>query len=108
MEVLSVLDVLIHVFDAVFGKGRSQDAAIAESTMAKFGAALEPGHNLIPERELDGISTELLFARGILVNDLAVVYNCFHGRGRKARAQVEMSQGLLGIKLRTLASSQNR
>jgi hypothetical protein len=36
VEVLAVLDVLIYVFDDVFGKRRSKDAAVAKSTMSIF------------------------------------------------------------------------
>ena len=52
VEVLAMLDVLVHIFDDVLGKRGSENAAIAEGTMPEFGTALEPGHNFVAQEEL--------------------------------------------------------
>src|SRR5439155_3093392 len=48
MKILAVLDVVVHVFDDVLGKGRRQDAAIAKRAIPELRASLEPGHDLVP------------------------------------------------------------
>ena len=47
VKVGAVLDVLIDVVDDVFGKGRRENAAIAERAVAEFGAALAPGDDFV-------------------------------------------------------------
>src|ERR1700684_1761858 len=73
MKIGAVLDVLIHVVDHVFRKRRRKNAAIAKRAMPEFGAALAPGHNLVALKNLDAFGNQMLFARRVFVNDLAVV-----------------------------------
>ena len=73
MKVLAMLYVPVHILDDVFGKGRSQEAAIAESAMPEFGAALKPGHDLVAQKKLDDFGGKLFFSGRILVYDFAIV-----------------------------------
>ncbi len=62
MKLFAMLDVLIHVFDDVLGKRRSQQAAMAESAMAEFRASLAPGDDLVAEEQTDGLVHGFIFA----------------------------------------------
>src|SRR5205814_4550676 len=73
VEVLAVLDVLIHVFDDVFGKRRSKNTAVAKSPMSKFSASLEPSHNFVPQEELRDFREKRFFSGGVLVDDFTVI-----------------------------------
>jgi len=90
MKVLAMLDVVVHVFDDVLRKRRSEDTAVAESAMAKLGAALKPSDNLVAREHLRGLREKLFVAGGILVNHLAVVENGLDFAGGETRAQIEM------------------
>src|SRR5215470_7338055 len=48
VELLAVLDELVHVVHHVFVEGRGQKAAVAESPVAELGAALAPPYDLSP------------------------------------------------------------
>ena len=62
VKTLAMLDELIDVFNHVFGEGRSEQAAIAESAVTEFGAALAPGNDFIAVQESGGFVDGLLFA----------------------------------------------
>jgi len=75
MKFLAVFNELIDVFDDVFGKGRSEEAAIAQGAMAEFGASLAPGDNFIAVEKRGGFLDKLLLAREIAISNFAVVEN---------------------------------
>lgn len=77
MELLAMLDELVDVFDDIFGKGRGEKAAIAESAVAEFGAALAPGDDFIAVNKRGGFFDELFFTGKIAIGDFAVVENGF-------------------------------
>ena len=94
VEVLAMLDILIHVFDNVLRKRRSKDAAVAESTMSEFGASLEPSHNFVSQEELCDFREKRLFSRGVFVDDFTVVKDRFDFRRGESGAEVKMRQRL--------------
>ncbi len=73
MKIGAVLDVLIDVVDHVLGKGRRENAAIAQRAMAELGAPLAPSDDLVALQNLHALGNQMVFARRVLVNDLAVV-----------------------------------
>ena len=94
VEVLAVLDVLIHVFDDVFGKRRGKNTAIAKSPVSEFSTSLEPSHNFVPQKELRDFREKRFFSGGVLVDDFTVIENRFDFRRGEAGAEVEMRQRL--------------
>ena len=89
-----MLDVLIYVFDDVFGKRRSKDAAVAQSTMSEFRASLEPSHNFVSQEELRDFREKRFFSRRVFVDDFTVVEDRFDLRRGEAGAEVKMRQRL--------------
>ena len=77
VEFLAVLDELIDIFDHIFGEGRSEEAAIAEGAMAKFGAALTPGDDFIAVQEGGGFFYGLIFTGQIVIGDFAIIEDGF-------------------------------
>ena len=51
MKFFPMLDELVDIFDDVFRKRRSQQAAIAESAVTKFGTTLAPRNNFVAMKE---------------------------------------------------------
>ncbi len=87
MKFLAVLDVLVHILHHVFGKGRSEQAAIAESAVAEFRAALAPGDNFVAEEEASGLADEFFFARQVSIGDFAIVKDSFDFLGIRVHAE---------------------
>src|SRR6266567_9575143 len=104
VKILAMLDVLVHVFDDVLGKGGSQDAAVAESAMTELGASLEPGDNLVARQEVRGFREKLFFTRRIFVNNFAVIKNGLDLARGEARTKVKMMKRLPGGTAQTFAS----
>src|ERR1700722_6491864 len=92
MEVGAVLDVLVDVVDDVFGKRRSENAAIAEGAVAEFGAALAPGDDLVAGEDFHTFGDEVFFARRVFVNDFAVVEYGFDVLGAEIRTERQRFQ----------------
>ena len=93
METFAMLDELIDVFDDVFGKGRSEQAAIAECAMAEFGATLTPGDDLVAAKKLNGLIDGLVFAGKIAIRDFAVVEDGLDFLGSGLHAEGEAGEG---------------
>ena len=73
MELFTVLDELIDVVENVVVEGRGEQAAIAESAMAEFAAALAPGNDFSAIELVRYFREQPVFARRISVDDLAIV-----------------------------------
>ena len=106
MKVLAVLDVSVHVFDDVFRKWGGEDAAMAEGPVTKFRSTLAPGDDLLAAQKLRHLPTELFFAGHVLVDDFGVVQHGLNLRGREARAEREVTQGLSRLASGVFASKQ--
>jgi len=89
MKLFAVLDVLIHIFHDVFGKGRSEEAAMAEGAVAELCAALAPGDDFAAIEMPADFFLELIVAGHIAVDDFAVVEDGLDFLRSRIRAKSE-------------------
>src|SRR5260370_25331952 len=92
MEFLAVLDVLVDVLDDIFGKRRSEQAAISEGAVAEFGAALAPSNNFVAIQKPRGFTDEFIFAGEVVIGDFAVVEDSFDFLGVGMHAEGKSGQ----------------
>src|SRR5205085_11885375 len=92
MEFFTVLDELVYVVEHVFVKGRRQQAAIAESAMPKFRAALAPCHDFSALEMPRSFFQKLLFPVQVFVSNFAVVQDRFNFLGSRLGAKSERIQ----------------
>src|SRR5579859_754598 len=75
MKLFAMLDVLIHIFHDIFGEGRSEKAAMAESALAELRAALAPGDDFAAIEMFADFFLNLVVAGHVAIDNLAVVEN---------------------------------
>src|SRR5262249_6772581 len=89
MELLAGVDVLIHIFHDIFGKGRSEQAAMGEGAMAELCAALAPGGDFGAVEMPADFFLKLVVAGHVTINDFAVVEDGFDFLRSRIRAKSE-------------------
>src|SRR5260370_34459534 len=76
--------------------------------MAKFSATLTPGDNLVTEEQLPGFCAEVVLARHVVVDDLAVIQDSLDLRGSELRSEKQMGEAAPTHATRNVFASQER